>query len=44
MIKFGFSEVDADMNLVEMGLAALGGIGLILGPVILKVVLLAIGA
>lgn len=38
-MRFGFSEVDADMNLVELLGAGLGGVMLIVVPLLLKVIL-----
>lgn len=38
-MRFGFSEVDADMNLVELLGAGLGGVMLVVGPLLLKVIL-----
>ena len=38
-MKFRFSEVDAAINIGELVLATLAGVGLVLGPVLLKVLL-----
>ena len=38
-MRFGFNEVDADMNLWELLGAGLGGVMLIVGPLLLKVIL-----
>ena len=39
-MKFGFTEVDADMNFVEFILAGLAGVAIVVAPLIIKVLLI----
>lgn len=42
MVKWGFSEVDADLNTAELVLAGLGGLAVVLAPLLLKVLLMGV--
>ena len=43
MIRFGFSEAKADLTILQTIVAIIGGVSVIVLPLILKVVLLGLG-